>query len=74
MTDLTLSLTTEDRLALRRFISEHRQLSGTEYSLEEAALMLLRDALTMQGILAVDLDEDDEVDRRRRLIQHEPDA
>lgn len=56
MTDhpITLTLTTEDRLALRRFISEHRQETGEELTMEEAAGLLLRDALIGAGVLEVE--------------------
>jgi len=56
MTDhpTTLSLTNDDRLALRRFISEHRQGTGEELSLEEAALMILRDGMVRLRLMEVD--------------------
>jgi hypothetical protein len=59
---LTLSISTEDRIALRKLASEHRQLTGKDIPIEKLAVALLRDALVLHGGLEAwpDLDEGSE--------------
>ena len=60
--DLTISISTEERLALRKLASEHRQLTGRDIPIEKLAVVLLRDALVLHGGLESwpDLDEGSE--------------